>query len=277
MRPLVVFPIPLEERRCCSSHGPPETNNFLFHINDKMSADEPEIQEVHQDPHRIVSESDLEALQAVWQHDDAKDNLEASVDEAVWELLLQMVHPVPDRTYGGYTTPVSPEEDINTVVPPEETWEAWVDSSALERVRQLRAQVRQKSVSVQEKRNRVLNQVQDFLQQQQQQSQSSAAPKPPPLSLSVQQMCIEKTKETEEQVSSLVNEMDDLHVKMPDVVHRFHETLSTVQDEEHQRQAERAITALPNDVCMLTQGEEEDNEENKVPAEDRLLRFLTTQ
>ena len=235
----------------------------------------------HQNPHRIVAESDFDALQGVWQqHDGVQGNLLASVDAAVWELLLTMVHPVPDKTYQESTTANPPEDDINTVLPPDETWEAFVDSSALERVRQLRAQVRQKSASVQEKKNKVLDQVQTFLQHQQQQKQSCStdAPEPSPLALSVQRICTEKAQQTQEQVESLVSEMDDLHVKIPNVVQRFHETLVTVQDEERQRQAERAITVAPDDVCMMTQEEVEENDgENKAPAEERLLRFLTTQ
>ena len=237
----------------------------------------------YENPHRIVAESDFQALRGVWQGDDVQsnnNNLQTSVDAAVWELLVKMVNPIPDRIYAEHTSPNPPEEVINTVLPPEETWEAWVDSSALERVRQLRAQVRQKSACVQEKKQRALAQIESFLQQQQQikQSSSASAPKPPPLAPSVQQSCTVKVQQTQEQVESLVSEIDDLHVKIPDVVQQFHETLATVQDEERQRQAERAITVSPNDVCMMmTQEETDENEENKAPAEKRLLRFLTTQ
>eukprot|EP00977_Amphora_coffeiformis_P023385 scaffold13191_cov178-Amphora_coffeaeformis.AAC.6 len=237
----------------------------------------------YENPHRIVAESDFQALQGVWQRETVQGNntnLLTSVDAAVWELLVKMVNPIPDRTYEEHTSANPPEEVITTVLPPEETWEAWVDSSALERVRQLRAQVRQKSASVQEKKSKVLTQIETFLQHQKQlkQSSSTAAPKPPPLAPSVQQMCTAKVQQTQGQVESLVCEMDDLHVKIPDVVQHFHETLATVQDEERQRQAERAIRVSPDDVCMMmTQESAEENEENKAPAEERLLRFLTTQ
>ena len=219
------------------------------------------------------------------------DTLESHVNAAVWALLNQMVRPVSDRTYAAYTIPKPQEEEhakenASTVLSPDETWEAWVDTSALDRVRQLRSQVRQKSLVVQEKRQAVLKQVEDMLQrqeetQQQQSSVTSAAlpPVPPALGPSVQQMCTEKAQETQEQVNRLVKDIEELHNKIPDVVQRFQETLETVQNEERQRQAERVMTeASPNDdddVYML--GQDEGQDENKVPADERLLRFLTSQ
>lgn len=234
--------------------------------------------------HRIVAQSDLDALEAVWKPEaldavDENHHLPTLVNAAVWDLLLQMVRPVSDRVYAERTISDIPDDESsdnnNVMLPPDETWEAWADSSALDRVRQLRSQVRQKALSVQEKRQQVLTQVDTLLQQQQTQQQSSLPPAslPPPLGPSVPQICAEKVQQTQEQVQTLVQEIDELHVKIPDVVQRFQETLEAVQDEERQRQAERGITISPDDVIM-TQMEEE---ENKAPAEERLFRFLTTQ
>lgn len=260
---------------------------------------------IAEQPHRIVAESDLKALEAIWQSDsvpstqnqddndcEGKNHEEAFnilVNNAVWELLVRMVRPVSDRAFNDHTLSSASSNDTETdeggsskrsqhgIVPPsDETWEAWVDTSALERVRQLRTQVRQKSSMIQEKRQLVLNQVETFLHQQKEQSSASKISlQVPPLAASVQQECITKAQETQQQVTTLVREMDDLHTKIPVVVERFHDTLATVQDEARQRQAEKAITAVPNDMLMLTQQDEE--EENKAPAEDRLLRFLMTQ
>lgn len=241
-------------------------------------------------PHRIVAESDLEALRTVWQPPSANDQhgnndhmadegaLSTAVDAAVWELLLQMVHPVPDRTYADCTLNSNDVVvgKINFVAPPDDTWEAWVDSSALDRVRQLRSQVRQKAASVQQKRQQVLTQV-DVLTKRQGQPTSSQHQPPlraPVWEPTVQEAYVRKAKETQSAVDGLVQDMDALQVKIPTVVQRFQETLLTVQDETtttgRQGRAERAILVAPDDVMA-------DEDENKAPAQDRLLRFLATQ
>jgi hypothetical protein len=243
-----------------------------------------------QQDHTTTSPPATEREETKGQNNNNNDNLLTAVDSAVWDLLLRMVHPVSDRVYGEHTTSHdkggkvvkdstsgssnSSTHDDSSMLPPDETWEAWVDHSALERVQQLRAQVRAKAMSVHEKRQKVLSTVEDLLAKQQQHatSLSTKTTSIPALDPSVQQVCTEKVQQTQQQVEHLVQEMQDLQVKIPTVVQRFHETLSTVQNEERTRTADRAIIGSNDDVFML----EQDNEENKAPVEDRLLRFLLT-
>lgn len=227
--------------------------------------------------HRIVAEGDLQALQTIWKSNDAgENNLLQAVDSATWELLLRMVRPVPDQEYNENTTSMLLEnkEEESSVLPPDETWEAWVDQSALERVRQLRSQVRARASSVREKQRKVLESVELLLSKQQEKQENAEKRLAPPLDPAVQQACTAKAQQTQQQVDHLVQEMDNLQVKIPDVVQRFHETLSTVQEEERLRRADRAVTSPSNKVLLL--GQSSQDEENAIPVQERLLRFLMT-
>lgn len=258
-------------------HTPP----FLRQPSFAEMTSEAERAVIQRNVHRIVAESDVKALQAVWQPQDGDENdLFATVDSAVWRILMESVYPVSDRAYAEFTTPRDKQdenENENVIPPPAETWEAWVDDSALERVRQLRLQVRQKALSVQEKRQTVLLQVEQILQEHRQQQSSllPVLPHPPPLAESVQQSCVAKSQETQQQVSDLIQVMQKLESKVPDVVKRFEETLTTVQAEE--RQAIGVMGAPTEDESMLAQEEVMDEALKEKTADERLLQYLTMQ
>jgi hypothetical protein len=239
---------------------------------------------VYSQPHRLVAESDLHALQAVWQtpleeqHTGSVDNaddedgrgLTKAAQTAVWDMVLHMVHPVDDGTYAQYTTAAADasQEDSTTSDPTQadESWEAWVDQSALVRVRELRAQVRQQAAHVQAKRSQALQAVAALTAA----PPPMAVPQATPLDAGVQANYAQQAQQVEQQVQALVGEMQALQVQLPTAVERLRDNLATVQAE----QGQHASSAVEQAILVGPQSIPREGVENQAPAEERLLKFL---
>jgi hypothetical protein len=242
---------------------------------------------VHSQPHRLVAESDLHALQAVWQtppeeartgsvvgntddDDGSSRDLARAAQTAVWDMLLHMVHPVDDATYAQYTTAAAATENGSTTSEPtqaEESWEAWVDQSALVRVRELRAQVRQQAALVQAKRSRALQAVGALMAA----PAPKAVPQATPLDAGVQANYVQQAQQVEQQIQALVGEMESLQVQLPTAVERLRDNLATVQAE----QGQHASSAVEQAILVVgPQSIPREGIENQAPAEERLLKFL---
>ena len=241
-------------------------------------------EEMKRNGHRIVAKSDLQALEKLWNRhnhqDDSGDDLNSTVDTAVWEMLLQLVRPVSDRAYMEHVSPCKDdkEESKNDVVPPTVSWEDAVDRTRLEGNRQLRSQVHGTIMSVQEKRKEALIRIEKILQEHRRQlsKESQATPQPQLLDAEKQKSFIQMAKQAQAQVGQLVSRVENMNQTMPEVIKHFRETLETVEAEE--KRANDAMQVSSEDVFMLGQEEDVTEEVNTLdPAGDRLLQFLALQ
>ena len=204
-----------------------------------MSAEE-ELAKINNNQHRMIAQSDFDALQAIWKPEPPPEcALQAAANERVWELFKLMVIPVSDRTYAEYTTFIKEEGDENEDLPPltfraEESSEFWVSQEAVDRAQGLREQVRKQADAVVQTQDRWFEMLVGLMEQELNRNEETmqSAELQPPLAETAEKENLQESKQTKEIAEALKNEFIKMQGQIPKVSRDFYKTLDTVRDEE---------------------------------------------
>lgn len=227
-----------------------------------MSAEE-ELAKINHNQHRMIAQSDFDALQAIWKPEPPPEcALQAAVNERVWELFKLMVIPVSDRSYAEYTTIIKEEEgdENEDLLPPafqaEESSEFWVSQEAVDRAQGLREQVRKQADAVVQTQDRWFEMLVGLMEQELNRNEATmqSAELQPRLAETAEKENLQQSEQTEKIGEALKKEFANMQGQIPKVSRDFYKTLDTVRDEEG------LVISNDNQDVQMSQEEEAMNE-----------------